>query len=456
VRPEARVRELQRRAGRERLRLAVVGTGVSGLVAARLLHPNHDVTVLEAAPRLGGHVHTHDVELDGRSVAVDSGFIVFNRTTYPRFTRLLELLGVASRPTSMSFSVRCERTGLEYAGSSLDALFAQRRNLVSPRFWGMLGGILRFHREAPRLLERPDETLTLGEYLERGRYGRAFVDAYVVPMGAAIWSAEPRRMLDFPAVTFVRFFTNHGMLSIRGRPVWRTVTGGSRRYVDALVAPLADRVRTDAPVTSLRRTPGSVVLRVADGPAETFDGVVVATHSDRALRLLDDPTPAERAVLGAIPYQENEAVLHTDARQLPARRRAWAAWNYHVPREPRARLAVTYDMNVLQGLDAVQRACVTLNPAGPIDPARVLARMTYHHPVFTPAGIAAQRRRAELDEPRTWFCGAYWGYGFHEDGVRSALDVTRDFGAGDIEDAALAGSRRPVFATRPAVPGTAS
>lgn len=409
-------------------RLAIVGTGISGLVAAHLLARRHDVTVFEAGDHVGGHTNTIDVEHDGRTWAIDTGFIVFNDRTYPNFTALLGQLEVRSQPSSMSFSVQCERSGLEYAGASLNTLFAQRRNLLRPAFYRMLRDILRFNRRAPELLHDPDDELTLGVYLQREGYSRGFIDHYIVPMGAAIWSAEPASMLEFPAVWFVRFFHNHGMLSIDDRPTWRVIAGGSRNYVTPLIAPFRDRIRLGAAVRSVHRSDDHVVVRTRDD-SETFDGVVLATHSDQALRLLEAPSPAEREILGAIPYQRNEAVLHTDQSLLPRRRRAWAAWNYHVRWAASGPAAITYNANILQGLDAPVQFCVTLNHGARIDPRRVLRRIVYHHPVFTRAGVAAQRRHAEISgQQRTWYCGAYWGNGFHEDGVRSALAVTRDFG----------------------------
>ena len=405
------------------MRIAVVGAGIAGLVAARRLCGEHEVTVFEAGGHAGGHTHTHDIEHEGRRHAVDTGFIVFNERTYPRFCALLGELGVASQPSRMSFSVRDEACGLEYNGTSLNALFAQRANLLRPSFLGMVRDILRFNREAPRLLAGPGGELPLGALLERGRYGRAFVAHYLVPMGAAIWSTDPRSMLDFPARFFVRFLHNHGMLSVNDRPVWRVVRGGSARYVEKLVAPYRDRLRLATPVLSLRRLADGVVVATRHG-AERFDAAVVACHSDEALRLLADPSPAERAVLGAIPYQRNDAVLHTDTRLLPRRRLAWAAWNYHVlPREGGG-VALTYHMNILQGLVSREPFLVTLNRPEAVDPSKVLRRMTYHHPLFTPAGVAAQARQAELNRGRrTYYCGAYWRNGFHEDGVVSALDA---------------------------------
>lgn len=410
-------------------RIAVVGTGIAGLLSAWLLARRHDVTVFEAGSYAGGHTNTLDVHAEGRDYAVDTGFIVFNHRTYPHFTRLLERLGVPSRETTMSFSVRCERTGLEYNGTSLDTLFAQRRNLLRPSFWGMLRDIMRFNREASALLDAPDDSLTMGELLRDGGYGRAFIDHYIVPMGGAVWSAPSDAMLAFPAAMFVRFFHNHGFLQVRDRPVWRTVSGGSREYVKRLVEPLAGRVRLRSPVTRVRRTPTAVELD-SNGRRERFDAVVLACHSDQALGMLADPSDAEREVLGALPYQENEAVLHTDQSLMPRAPRAWAAWNAHLTRDPRDRVAVTYDMNELQGLDSRDHFLVTLNRGDDIDPDRVLRRITYHHPVFTTDGMAAQRRHGEISgaDRRTFYCGAYWRYGFHEDGVLSALRVAEQVG----------------------------
>ncbi len=412
-----------------RQRVAVVGTGISGMLAARMLAPFHDLTVYEAEDRLGGHTHTVDVERGGRTWAIDTGFIVFNHRTYPHFTALLDMLGVESQESSMSFAVSCERTGVEYNGTSLDTLFAQRRNLFRPSFHGMIRDILRFNRRAPELLAHPDERLTLGEYLDAGRYGRAFVEHYLLPMGAAIWSATDATIRAFPAKAFVRFFHNHGMLSVDDRPTWRVVRGGSRTYVDALVAPFRDRVRLATPVAGVRRDEDGVDVRLPDGSVERHDAIVLACHADQSLRLLEDPSDAEREVLAAFPYQENEAVLHVDDRVLPRTRKAWAAWNVHLAERRRARVAVTYDMNILQGLDAPETFCVTLNDSSRIAPGKVLRTLTWHHPVFDEAGLAAQRRHGEVSGVRgTHYAGAYWGWGFHEDGVNSALAVARAFG----------------------------
>lgn len=408
------------------MKIAIIGSGIAGNVAAHHLHREHDITVFEAGGHAGGHTHTHDIELGGRSYAIDTGFIVFNDRTYPNFIQLLEDLGVAWQESSMSFSVRDEASGLEYNGTSLDTLFAQRRNLLRPAFLGMVRDILRFNREAPALLNAPDDTLTLERFLAAENYGRRFIDHYLVPMGAAIWSTDPQRMLGFPARYFVRFLHNHGMLSVNDRPVWRTVKGGSREYVRRLTAPFSSRIRLRTPVRGLRRFPSHVVVETDRG-AERFDAAFLACHSDQALALLRDPARSEREVLGAIRYQENEAVLHTDTRLLPRARRAWAAWNYHVPSVSMDRVALTYNMNILQRLEAPETLCVTLNRSDAIHPARILKRITYHHPLYTPEAVAAQARQREINDKRTYYCGAYWRFGFHEDGVVSALEALRHF-----------------------------
>ncbi|HUG99900.1 MAG TPA: FAD-dependent oxidoreductase [Gammaproteobacteria bacterium] len=404
------------------MRIAIIGSGISGLTAARRLHADHDITVFEANDYIGGHTNTIDVELEGRSWAVDTGFIVFNDRTYPAFTTLMNALGVESQPSDMGFAVHCERTGLEYCGSSLDRLFVQRRNLVRPRFLRMISEILRFNREAPRLLEGGEDGLELGDHLAREAYSPGFIEHYIVPMGAAIWSTDPQTMLSFPARYFVEFFANHGLLSVDERPQWRVIKGGSRSYIAPLTAPFASRIRLKAAVVGVQRNDYGVELTLRDGHREKFDAVVFACHSDQALAMLAAPTDAEREVLGAIPYQPNLAVLHTDERLLPRKRKAWAAWNYRIPAGRRDAVSVTYNMNILQDLDAKAQLLVTLNPTVAIDPDKVIRRIVYQHPVYTPRGIAAQRRCAELmGQQRSFYCGAWLGYGFHEDGVKSGL-----------------------------------
>ncbi len=404
------------------MRIAVVGAGISGLVAAeRLQRSRHEVTLFEAGDHLGGHTLTSDVEIDGRTHAVDAGFVVFNEATYPEFTRLLARLGVATKPTSMSFSVRCERSGLEYCGTSLNTFFAQRRNLLRLSWYRLLAEIVRFNRLARAEVGRTPAGLALGEFLYLHDFSPALVERYLVPMTAAIWSSDPERMLETPAGFLFSFLDNHRLLSVDAHHPWRVVAGGSRRYVEALTAPFRDRVRLRTPVRRIVRRARSVEVRT-DAGAESFDQVVVAAHSDQALALLAEPTPREREVLGAIPYQRNEAVLHTDPALLPKNRRARASWNYLVPAEPVDRVLVTYDMSRLQGLPTREPVCVSLNLTERVAPGRVLRKFTFRHPLFTPAAVAAQARRSEISGVgRVHYCGAYWGNGFHEDGVVSGL-----------------------------------
>ncbi|MFZ5606713.1 MAG: NAD(P)/FAD-dependent oxidoreductase [Pseudomonadota bacterium] len=411
------------------MRIAVVGSGISGLASAWLLSQAHEVVLFEAEDYLGGHTHTHEVEQAGQRYRVDTGFIVHNPAHYPLLTRLFDDLGVATQPTTMSFSVHDARTGLEYNATSLDGLFCQRRNLVSPRFWGMARDILRFYRQAPQLLQGDGPGPTLGDWLEDNGYGAAFRDLHLVPMASALWSSPPQQILQFPVRYLVQFMANHQMLQVSGRPEWRVVRGGSSTYVSALRARWQVHERLRCPVRAIRRDDRGVQMdsRIANG--ERFDQVVLACHSDQALALLADASAGERDILGAIPYQRNEVVLHTDARLLPTRRKAWAAWNAHVPAEPEVACTVSYCMNLLQGLRSPEPFVVTLNRSEAIDPAKVLRRLTYHHPVYTPLAVAAQRRRAQIQGVnRTWFAGAYWGWGFHEDGMRSAVEVARALG----------------------------
>ena len=409
------------------MRIAVIGSGIAGLASAWLLSRRHEVILFEANDYLGGHTHTHGIELDGRRYAVDTGFIVHNPVHYPLLTRLFDELGVASQPTTMSFAVHSEASGLEYNATSLNALFCQRRNLLSPRFIGMVRDLFRFYREAPALLDGPRRGPSLGEWLMERRYGAAFRDEHLVPMASALWSSPPEQILAFPARYLVQFMANHQMLQVAGRPEWRVVRGGSASYVRAMRSHWKVRERPGNPVRTVRR--GMMGVDVAtDAGSERFDQVVLACHSDQALALLADASDRERAILGAIPYQANDVVLHTDATLLPRRRKAWAAWNAFIPREPGAPCTVSYCMNLLQSLDAPQPFVVTLNRSEAIDPAKVLRRMRYHHPVYTHVSVAAQRRKAEIQGiNRTWFAGAYWGWGFHEDGMRSAVEVASAF-----------------------------
>ncbi|HET9094184.1 MAG TPA: FAD-dependent oxidoreductase [Solirubrobacteraceae bacterium] len=413
------------------MRIAIVGAGVSGLTAAYLLQRQHEITVFEAEPRLGGHSHTVPFQWAGETQHLDTGFIVFNDRNYPAFERLLAQLGVPSQPSDMSFGVSDDRS-FAYASHSLRGVFAARRTAVNPRFVRMLAEVPRFQRAARRLLASGDEQVSLRAWLQRHDFSSFFIERLLVPQAAAVWSADPRQMWSFPALFLARFFDNHGMLSLSGRPRWRTIVGGSERYVEALSAGFRDRVRLATPVRSIARGAHGVTLTV-EGDAEplTFDQVVIAAHADQALEMLADATWREREILGAIPYQENEAILHTDTSILPAQRAAWASWNYHLLDRPSGRTTVTYHLNRLQQLGSEQEFCVTLNLGERIDPERVIKRIAYAHPVYTPAGLQAQRRFEEISglEGRTHFCGAYWSWGFHEDGVQSALRVGECFGA---------------------------
>lgn len=412
------------------MRIAIIGSGIAGLTCAHLLSRQHTVTVFEAEQWVGGHTHTVDVNWRGQAYAIDTGFIVFNDWTYPNFIRLLGQLGVASWPTEMSFSVHDPLSGLEYNGHSLNTLFAQRRNLLSPRFWGMLGDILRFNRQALGDLaaQRIDPDTTLGSYLERQGYGQRFVAHYIVPMGSAIWSMSRRDMLAFPLRFFVTFCRNHGLLSVNDRPQWRVVDGGSRSYVEPLCRPFAKHIRLGCKVQRVDRDEAGVSVLSSAGN-ERFDKVVFACHSDQARALLAAPSPREQAVLGAIGYADNDVVLHTDTRLLPRRKRAWASWNYRLDASAQAPAAVTYNMNILQGLQAPVTFCVSLNQTALIDPSQILARFRYAHPQYSVAGAAAQLQQPQLQgHAHSYFCGAYWGNGFHEDGVVSALQVASHFG----------------------------
>ncbi len=409
------------------MKIAIIGSGIAGNTLAHHLHKDHDITVFEAGSHIGGHTHTHDIEHKGRRYSVDTGFIVFNDRTYPNFIALLNELGVSWQASDMSFSVHCEKTGFEYNGTSLNTLFAQRRNLFKPSFYRMIGEIMRFNKSSLELLADGPE-IRLGDYLAQNGYSQHFIDYYIIPMGSAIWSTEARQMLDFPARFFVRFFHHHGMLTVNDRPQWRVIQGGAARYVEALTASFRERIRLDTPVEHVRRLKRSVRVKPLNGPEETFDWVFFACHSDQALTMLQDPSAAEREILGAIPYQENSVYLHTDRNLLPRRKLAWAAWNYHVTAEPIDRVAVTYNMNILQGLDSPDPLLVTLNHTRGINPAHVIKRLTYHHPVYTTAGTRAQARHAEISGVnRTAYCGAYWRNGFHEDGVVSALTALEHF-----------------------------
>ncbi len=411
------------------MKLAIVGSGIAGLTCAHLLHGRHDIAVFEAEDRPGGHTRTVPVETERGVDHVDTGFVVFNDRNYAGFERLLERLGVPTQPSNMSFSVSDEVGDFEYNGASPNGLFARRSSLLRPSFHRMVLDLLRFNREAPRLIGLNGSGPTLLDFLEAGGYSREFVDRLIVPQAAAVWSADPRQLRSFPAGLLAEFFDNHGMFGFHGRPRWRAVTGGSGRYVHRLTEAFRDRLRLSTPIARVERFADRVEVTPRRGTAETFDEVILAVHSDQALGLLADPSAAEAQLLGAIPYLANEVVLHSDPSQLPRRRRAWASWNFHLQDEPAERPMVTYHMNRLQSLESETQYCVTLNRTDAIAPERVIDSRTFAHPVFTHRGLAAQRRWADISGVRrTHYCGAYWGYGFHEDGVQSALRVCERFG----------------------------
>jgi len=410
------------------LKIAIIGSGIAGNTIAHYLHPDHDITVFEANNHIGGHTHTHDIELFGKKYAIDTGFIVFNDRTYPNFIKLLDKLKVAWQPSQMSFSVHNEVTDLEYNGTTLNSLFAQRRNFFKPSFYGMIRDILRFNKQSLALLESGSE-IKLGDYLTQNHYKPTFINNYILPMGAAIWSTDAAQMLDFPALFLVRFFHHHGMLTVNNRPQWRTITGGSARYVEKLTEGFKHNIKLNTPIASVKRLENSVKIAPVNGEEQTFDYVFFACHSDQALKILGaNATIQEREILSAIPYQENTVYLHHDINLLPKRKLAWAAWNYHVTAKPTDKVQVTYNMNILQNIQSPEPILVTLNHTDFINPAKVIKRLKYTHPVYTIAGVAAQARHAEISgKNMTGFAGAYWLNGFHEDGVASALTAVEHF-----------------------------
>lgn len=414
------------------MRIAVIGGGISGMLSWYLLQRNYDVTLLEANDYLGGHTATVDVEVQGQHYAIDTGFIVFNNWTYPIFNKFIAELGVAALPTEMSFSVKNTQNNLEYNGNTFASLFAQKRNIFRPSFWKMLLEITRFNKLGKQLVaaDHADLDLELGAFLDKHGFGAGIRDNYLLPMGAAIWSAGLTEMPKFPVRFFLRFFNNHGLLNINDRPQWSVIKGGSRSYVEALLAKLGtDKLRLNQQIAGVSRQADGVTVHYADGQTEQFDKVVFACHSDQALALLKDPSAEETAVLGGIAYQQNEVVLHTDTRLLPVRKAAWASWNYNLDSQISDKSTLTYNMNILQRLTAPVTFCVTLNNTANIAKDKILGVYHYAHPVYNPMTIACQQRRAEINGQRnSYFCGAYWYNGFHEDGARSAVDVAAMLG----------------------------
>lgn len=412
------------------MKIAIIGSGIAGNTLAYHLHSHHDITVFEASHYVGGHTQTHNIDVFGEHHRVDTGFIVFNDKTYPHFIALMEAVGVEWQSSNMSFSVHDEASGFEYNGTSLNSLFAQRRNLLKPSFYGMLMDILKFNKQALDLMGSSSE-IKLGEFLAQGHYGDKFVHHYIIPMGAAIWSTDAQRMMDFPALFFVRFFHHHGFLTVNKRPQWRTIVNGSSSYIDKLTAGFDDRIKLNTPIVAVKRMQDKVMVKPAVGDAIAFDYVFFACHSDQALAMLGaDASPQEREILGAIPYQENTVYLHQDDSLMHKRKLAWAAWNYHVTAQPSDKVRVTYNMNILQNIQSKEPLLVTLNHTDMINPAKVIKRLSYMHPVYTLEGASAQARHAEISgQRRTGYAGAYWRNGFHEDGVVSALEALKHFEA---------------------------
>lgn len=412
-------------------KVAVIGSGISGLVSAYLISKEHDVTLFEKDSRLGGHTATVDVVVDGQEYAIDTGFIVFNDRTYPNFLKLLDQIGIDKQPTEMSFSVQNKLTGLEYNGHNLNTLFSQRRNLFNPKFWRLISEIVRFNKLAKAYYAKQEfsQALTLGDFLDSNGFSDYFSQHYILPMTAAIWSTSLSQARLFPLSFFIQFFYHHGLLNITDRPQWYVIPGGSRNYIEKLTPRFSNKIKLNSNITKVSREGGKVVIHFADAPSQEFDDVVLACHSDQALALLESPTDKEKEILSELPYCANEVVLHTDESMLPNKQLSWASWNYQLTGDSEIPAAVTYDMNILMGLTVPHTFCVTLNQTAQIDPSKVLAKFIYHHPVISPSSFKAQQKRDEIcGRNGIHFAGAYWYQGFHEDGVKSALDVANRFG----------------------------
>ena len=411
------------------MKIAIIGSGVSGLTSAYLLSKEHTVHIYESQGYIGGHVHTLPVDLNGISYEIDTGFIVFNDKTYPNFNKLLNQINVVSQPTSMSFSLKCETKGLEYNGTSINGLFAQRLNFFKPSFLLMVKDILRFNRDAKVFLNSSFEEITFGEFLKRGRYSNSLKNDYALPMASAIWSAKSKVIENANFRFFAQFFENHGMLNLNDRPQWQVIKGGSKQYIVKLIESFKNNIRINSPVDKIIRKNEGVEVVFNKQQKKVYDRVIIATHSDQALKIIENPSYSEIKILSAIPYQTNLAYLHWDCSVLPKQKNAWASWNYFKPKKIRDETTVTYYMNMLQNLDMPKNICVSLNMEGHINPKKIFKKIIYQHPVFTSEAILAQKRHKEIDGvDKIHFCGAYWGSGFHEDGLNSALSVCKSFG----------------------------
>ena len=412
------------------MKVAIIGSGISGLTAAYLLHKDHDITVFEANDYIGGHTHTHEIKQNDKLWSVDSGFIVYNEQTYPNFISLLQKLKVEVQKTSMGFSVKSPSTNLEYSGGSLNTIFAQRKNLLKPSFLIMLKDVLRFNRIAVKELLTLDQSTTISDFLKKHNFSSHFIENYIIPMGAAIWSTAAEKTTEMPAAFYIRFFKNHGLLQVFNRPQWFVIKGGSKSYVKKIIAGFKENILLSSAVKGVVRTPdGVMIYHDKDKDPIKFDKVIFATHSDQALALLKDPSDNELSILSALPYQKNIAILHTDNSLMPKIKTTWSSWNYLLSGDPGKPVTLTYNMNILQSLDAQPDFLVTLNSSSEIDPTKIIKKIEYHHPLFTVDGVKAQKRKTEISGANnTFYCGAYWGNGFHEDGVNSALEVCKDFG----------------------------
>ena len=411
------------------MKIAIIGTGISGLTAAYLLNRKHDIVVFEKNDYIGGHTHTHTIKANQSKLSVDSGFIVYNEVTYPNFIKLLDQLGVKRQKTTMGFSVKSEKKNLEYAGNTLKSIFAQRLNYFRPSFWIMLRDILRFNKKGKADLANLSANIKLGAYLKENNYSQSFINHYIIPMGSAIWSTKAGRILDMPALFFIRFFNNHGLMQVKNRSGWWVIQGGSQEYVKKMIESFNSKIKLNTTVSSIDRTEKEIIIKTRDNKEEIYDAVVIATHSDQALQILSKPTQEEKEILGTLHYQPNDAFLHTDTSVLPKRKLAWASWNYNLDQHKDKPMAMTYNMNMLQSLESEDTYCVTLNNHDLVNKQKVLKNLHYEHPQFTPEGIHAQKRKHEISGVNnTYYCGAYWRNGFHEDGVVSALEVCSHFG----------------------------
>ena len=412
------------------MKIAIIGSGISGLTSAYLLNRKHDVTIFEANDYIGGHTHTHNIDIDGSSYSVDTGFIVYNEKTYPNFIKLLDELNIQRQLSTMGFSVKSATQDYEYAGESLNTLFAKRTNIFRISFWRMLYEMYHFGKKADSHGCGLDVSMTLGDYLIDKNYSSEFINYFIIPMGAAIWSTPANRVLNMPAYFFIKFFYNHGMLEIKNRPNWWVVKNGSSEYIKKIILGFEDKIYLSTPVHKVSRVEDGVEIVLSKNENTLkFDCVVFATHSDQALAILEDPSSAEKDILGSIPYQKNKVLLHTDSSVLPRRKLAWASWNYQLDSDPNAPVILTYNMNILQTIEANKTFCVTLNDIDSVNENKILKKITYHHPLFTVKAIEAQKRKSEISGVNnTYYCGAYWRNGFHEDGVMSALDVCSFFG----------------------------